>query len=160
MSAAQQGPVFLHADGGSRGNPGIAGSGAVVVDAASKETLAEIVYAFADKTSNNVAEYCALIEGLKAARDLGAPEVYVFMDSKLVVEQMSGRWKIKHPDMKKLAAIAQELVRGFAAVKFTWVPREQNKEADALSNLAMDASAAGAPTGIVEAQSTLPEPRG
>ncbi|GAB3946553.1 bifunctional RNase H/acid phosphatase [Corynebacterium tapiri] len=148
--------VFLYADGGSRGNPGVAGSGAVVLDAVSKQRLASIVYAFKEKTTNNVAEYRGLIEGLKAARDLGASQVDVFLDSKLVVEQMTGRWKIKHPDMQKLAVEARKLMSLFDDVSFTWVPRAKNKDADALSNVAMDASAAGAPTGIVKSKSTLP----
>lgn len=148
--------VFVYADGGSRGNPGVAGSGSLVVDAATKETVAEIVYAFTEKATNNVAEYRGLIEGLKVAAEVGAEEVYVFMDSKLVVEQMSGRWKIKHPDMQRLAVEARKLAGSFARITYTWIPREQNKDADALSNVAMDASAAGAPTGIVTAKSRLP----
>lgn len=148
--------VFVYADGGSRGNPGIAGAGSLVIDAESKDTLAQIVYAFSGKASNNVAEYRGLIEGLRAAGQLGASEVYVFMDSKLVVEQMSGRWKIKHPDMQKLALEAREMARGFQRVTYTWVPRAQNKDADELSNVAMDASAAGAGDGIVADKSILP----
>lgn len=148
--------VFVYSDGGSRGNPGIAGSGSLVIDAASKKRLAEIVYAFDEPTSNNVAEYRGLIEGLRAAAALGATEAYVFMDSKLVIEQMTGRWKIKHPAMQKLAMQARKLAEGFERVTYTWVPREQNKDADELSNIAMDASAAGAGEGIVEEKSVLP----
>ncbi|AIT61529.1 bifunctional RNase H/acid phosphatase [Corynebacterium doosanense] len=141
--------VFVYTDGGSRGNPGVAGSGSVLIDASSKQVLAEIAYAFSEPTSNNVAEYRGLIEGLRAAVDLGADEAYVFMDSKLVVEQMSGRWKIKHPDMQKLALEARDLAAKLKAVNYTWIPRAQNKQADALSNVAMDASAKGAPEGII-----------
>lgn len=149
--------VFVYADGGSRGNPGIAGAGSLVVDAETKAELAKIVYAFSAKASNNVAEYRGLIEGLRAAHQIGASEAYVFMDSKLVVEQMSGRWKIKHPDMQKLALEARELASTFARVTYTWVPRAQNKDADELSNVAMDASAAGAGEGIVHEKSLLPD---
>ena len=132
--------VSLYCDGGSRGNPGVAGSGSVLYgpDGA---TLAEIAYVVGAKATNNVAEYYGLVRGLEAARDLGATAVDVKMDSKLVVEQMNGRWKIKHPDMKELALQARELARGFDKVTYTWVPRDKNKKADALSNVAMDAAA-------------------
>jgi broad specificity phosphatase PhoE/ribonuclease HI len=95
------------------------------------------------RATNNVAEYGGLIAGLEAARDLGADEVDVRMDSKLVVEQMSGRWKVKHPSMQPLARQAAELVRGFSRVRFTWIPRAQNAHADRLANEAMDAAARG-----------------
>ena len=132
--------VTLFCDGGSRGNPGVAGSGAVLYDA-SGETLAEIAYVVGKKASNNVAEYHGLLRGLEAAAELGATAVDVSMDSKLVVEQMSGRWKIKHPDMKELAVTARKLAAGFDEVTYTWVPRAKNKKADELSNVAMDAAA-------------------
>lgn len=135
--------VIVEADGGSRGNPGVAGSGSVVYDAATKEVLGTVVQ-YVGKASNNIAEYQALINGLRAARELAATEVYVFMDSKLVVEQMSGRWKIKHPDMQRLAIQARELAAGFDRVAYTWVPRAKNKKADELSNIGMDAAAGGA----------------
>ena len=144
--------VTVYTDGGSRGNPGVAGSGSVVYDEAGT-TLAEIAYVVGQKSSNNVAEYHGLLRGLEAARDLGATDVDVYMDSKLVVEQMSGRWKIKHPDMKKLALDARDLAAGFNSVTYSWVPRAKNKKADELSNVAMDAAARGAKPGIVEAQS-------
>ena len=150
--------VFLYADGGSRGNPGVAGSGAVLINAATKETLVELVYAFDKPATNNVAEYRAWIEGLRAAAELGTNTVHVFMDSKLVIEQMSGRWKIKHPDMQVLAKQARELAQGFSAVSYTWVPRAQNAHADKLSNDAMDASAAGAPEGLVGEKPAVAKP--
>ena len=131
--------VAVFTDGGSRGNPGVAGSGAVVYGEAG-ETLAEIVYVVGAKSSNNVAEYHGLLRGLEAAAGLGATEVAVSMDSKLVVEQMNGRWKIKHPDMQKLAVQARKLAGSFERVTYTWVPRAKNKKADELSNLAMDAA--------------------
>lgn len=139
----------VYADGGSRGNPGIAGSGTAVFDAETKQLLQEIVYVVGKKATNNVAEYHGLLRGLAAAAELGAREVYVFMDSKLVVEQMSGRWKIKHPDMQKLAREARELAGCFERVAYTWIPRAQNAVADKLSNDAMDAAAAGHPVGVV-----------
>ncbi|WP_030547725.1 bifunctional RNase H/acid phosphatase [Streptomyces exfoliatus] len=134
--------LIVEADGGSRGNPGPAGYGAVVLDPATGETLAEAAE-YIGVATNNVAEYKGLVAGLKAARALFPDAtVHVRMDSKLVVEQMSGRWKIKHPDMKPLAA---EAGRVFPAgrVRYEWIPRERNKHADRLANEAMDAGKLG-----------------
>ncbi|QPK82743.1 bifunctional RNase H/acid phosphatase [Corynebacterium qintianiae] len=142
--------VKVYTDGGSRGNPGVAGSGSVVYGP-DGETLAEVAYVVGQKSSNNVAEYHGLLRGLEAARDLGATSVEVYMDSELVVEQMSGRWKIKHPDMKELALVARGLAAGFSSVSYNWVPRAKNKKADELSNVAMDAAAKGAKPGVVGA---------
>ncbi|TGN78011.1 bifunctional RNase H/acid phosphatase [Streptomyces bauhiniae] len=132
----------VEADGGSRGNPGPAGYGAAVSDAATGETLAEAAE-FIGVATNNVAEYRGLLAGLRAAHALD-PEarVAVRMDSKLVVEQMSGRWKIKHPDMKPLATQARAVFPP-GRVTYEWIPREQNKHADRLANEAMDAGARG-----------------
>lgn len=147
MSAARR--LVVEADGGSRGNPGPAGYGAVVLDAATGETLAEAAE-YIGVATNNVAEYRGLIAGLTAAKalfpDAGASgpdlEVHVRMDSKLVVEQMSGRWKIKHPDMKPLAARAAAILPP-SSVTYEWIPRAQNKHADRLANEAMDAGRDG-----------------
>ncbi|WP_020105673.1 bifunctional RNase H/acid phosphatase [Nocardia sp. 348MFTsu5.1] len=136
--------VVVEADGGSRGNPGPAGYGAVVFDADRSSVLAERKEALGIAT-NNVAEYRGLIAGLSAAEAVGADEVSVRMDSKLVVEQMSGRWKIKHPDMIPLAAQAKSIASGFSHVAYTWIPRNQNSHADRLANEAMDAAASGEP---------------
>ncbi|MFJ9430028.1 bifunctional RNase H/acid phosphatase [Streptomyces sp. NPDC101490] len=134
--------LVVEADGGSRGNPGPAGYGAVVLDPATGETLAETAEHIGVAT-NNVAEYKGLIAGLKAARDLFPDaDVHVRMDSKLVVEQMSGRWKIKHPDMKPLAAEAGRIFPA-GRVRYEWIPRERNKHADRLANEAMDAAKRG-----------------
>lgn len=129
--------VIVEADGGSRGNPGPAGYGAVVYDAEHVRVLAER-REFIGVATNNVAEYRGLIAGLEAAAELGAESVTVRMDSKLVVEQMSGRWKVKHASMIPLADRARRLVAGFARVSFTWIPRERNAHADRLANEAMD----------------------
>lgn len=134
--------VIVEADGGSRGNPGPAGYGAVVFDADHRTVLAERLEAIG-RATNNVAEYRGLIAGLAAAAELGADEVDVRMDSKLVVEQMSGRWQVKHPDMIPLAARAREQAASFARVTYTWIPRAQNAHADRLANEAMDAAAGG-----------------
>ncbi|MFJ8712413.1 bifunctional RNase H/acid phosphatase [Streptomyces violaceus] len=133
---------IVEADGGSRGNPGPAGYGAVVSDAATGETLREVAE-YIGVATNNVAEYRGLLAGLRAAHELDpAATVHVRMDSKLVIEQMSGRWKIKHPDIKPLAA---ESARVFppGRVTYEWMPRERNKHADRLANEAMDAGARG-----------------
>lgn len=136
--------LLIEADGGSRGNPGVAGYGALVRDARTNRLLAERAEPLG-KVSNNVAEYGGLIAGLTAVLDLDLAReasIEVKMDSKLVVEQMSGRWKIKHVDMQRLALQARRLVDRIqhvgGTVDFTWIPRERNKAADALSNDGMD----------------------
>jgi broad specificity phosphatase PhoE/ribonuclease HI len=130
--------LIVEADGGSRGNPGPAGYGALVRDAETGRVLAERA-ASVGRATNNVAEYGGLVAGLQAALDLDpTARVEVRMDSKLVVEQMSGRWKIKHPDMQQLALQAQKIARQLTDVRYTWVPRAQNGAADALANSAMD----------------------
>jgi broad specificity phosphatase PhoE/ribonuclease HI len=129
--------VIIEADGGSRGNPGAAGYGAVVFDAVTGDVLAER-FDYIGLDTNNVAEYRGLIAGLLAAQELGASEVVVRMDSKLVIEQMSGRWQIKHAAMRRLAHEAEALLAGFPETRFEWIPREANKHADHLANRAMD----------------------
>ncbi|MFF4797202.1 bifunctional RNase H/acid phosphatase [Streptomyces sp. NPDC001351] len=133
---------IVEADGGSRGNPGPAGYGSVVLDAATGETLVEAAE-YIGVATNNVAEYRGLLAGLRAAHELDpSARVRVRMDSKLVVEQMSGRWKIKHPDMKPLASVAARVFPP-DQVTYEWIPREQNKHADRLANEAMDAGKRG-----------------
>ncbi|WP_414506186.1 bifunctional RNase H/acid phosphatase [Streptomyces sp. NEAU-L66] len=134
--------LIVEADGGSRGNPGPAGYGAVVLDPETGEALAEAAE-FIGTATNNVAEYKGLVAGLRAAHALDPQAcVRVRMDSKLVVEQMSGRWKIKHPDMKPLAAEARSVFPP-DRVTYEWIPRAQNKHADRLANEAMDAGKIG-----------------
>lgn len=134
----------MEADGGARGNPGPAGYGAVLRDAETGEVLAERSESIGVAT-NNVAEYHGLIAGLEAAVEAGAARVEVRMDSKLVVEQMAGRWQIRHAGLRPLAARAAGLARRFDAVTYTWVPRERNRHADALANAAMDIAEGKAP---------------
>jgi probable phosphoglycerate mutase len=158
--------LIIEADGGSRGNPGLSGAGAVVLVAATGKIVREISEAVGIAT-NNVAEYSAVIFALEAAFEIDPEaEIVVRMDSKLVVEQMSGRWKIKHPDMLSLGAKVQQLISG-KNVEFVWIPREQNVLADALANKAMDGTpvetaAAGefnhvAPSSIRAPQSSVAE---
>ncbi|QKZ21947.1 bifunctional RNase H/acid phosphatase [Streptomyces chartreusis] len=133
---------IVEADGGSRGNPGPAGYGSVVIDATTGQTLAEAAE-YIGVATNNVAEYRGLVAGLRAAHELDpTAAVHVRMDSKLVIEQMSGRWKIKHPDMKPLAFEASKVYPA-PQVTYEWIPREQNKHADRLANEAMDAGKRG-----------------
>jgi len=132
--------LIVEADGGSRGNPGLSGSGAVVIDPVSGEILAEVGL-YGGIASNNVAEYKGMIAGVRRALELDPDaELHIRMDSKLVVEQMSGRWKIKHPAMADLAQEARELLTG-TPVRFEWMPRLENSRADKLANLAMDLKA-------------------
>lgn len=128
--------AILYADGASRGNPGPAGAGAVLLDEEG-HVLAELTR-FLGVTTNNVAEYSAFILGLEEAKRMGVDDLDVRMDSLLVVEQMRGRWKIKHPNMKPLALRAGELFASFAKRSIGHVPRDQNAIADALSNRAID----------------------
>ena len=129
--------LIIEADGGSRGNPGPSGSGAILIDADTGSVITEIS-TFGGVASNNVAEYKAVIAGLTEAFRLNPKaSISVRMDSKLVVEQMSGNWKIKHPDMQLLGIAVQKLVAG-KDVTWAWIPREQNSRADALANEAMD----------------------
>ena len=129
--------LVVEADGGSRGNPGIAAGGAVVLDDAAGAVLSE-VGVYVGIASNNVAEYNGMIAGLETALEHDpTASVHVRLDSKLVVEQMTGRWKIRHPDMQVLARRASALIAG-RDVSFEWVPRLSNKRADAAANEAMD----------------------
>jgi probable phosphoglycerate mutase len=132
----------VQADGGSRGNPGPAGYGAVVLDPDTGETLAEAAR-YLGTATNNVAEYRGLIAALRAAQALDPDaEITVRMDSRLVVEQMSGRWRIKHADLRALADEAAGIFPR-ERVTYEWIPRERNRHADRLANEAMDAGARG-----------------
>jgi probable phosphoglycerate mutase len=128
--------LIVEADGGARGNPGPAAYGAVVRDAQTSKVLAAEGLPIG-RATNNVAEYRGLIAGLEMAREIDpTAALEVRMDSKLVIEQMAGRWRVKHADMKPLALRAARLRP--ATVTWTWVPRELNKVADTLVNRALD----------------------
>ena len=128
--------LVVEADGGSRGNPGPAAYGALVRDAATGDVLNSEGLGLGVAT-NNVAEYSGLIAGLEMAHAIDpTADVEVRMDSRLVIEQMAGRWKVKHPDMKPLVQRARGL--RFPSVVWTWVPRAENSAADRLVNLALD----------------------
>jgi probable phosphoglycerate mutase len=139
--------LIVEADGGSRGNPGPAGFGALVRDAVTGEVLREACGSLGIAT-NNVAEYSGLIAGLRAAAELAVgADVEVRMDAKLVVEQMSGRWQIKHQNLRTLARTAQEAAGRLGRVSYVWVPRARNAHADRLANQAMDAAGGDEPGG-------------
>jgi ribonuclease HI len=132
--------VFVFCDGGSRGNPGPAAIGAVVCDmsVAPPRRLA-VVSERIGVTTNNVAEYRALIAGLEAAAPFRARRVRVRADSKLVVEQLRGTWRVKQPHLRPLHEQARQLLAGYEEVDLQHVPREENTDADALVNAALDA---------------------
>jgi ribonuclease H / adenosylcobalamin/alpha-ribazole phosphatase len=132
--------LVVEADGGSRGNPGPAAYGSVVKDAETGDVLVERAEAIGVAT-NNVAEYRGVIAGLEEAHRIDeSARIEVRLDSKLVVEQMSGRWKIKHADMRELAMRARD-VHDMSMVRWTWVPRAQNAHADRLLNEVLDGKA-------------------
>jgi probable phosphoglycerate mutase len=133
--------LIVACDGASRGNPGPSGIGVVIADTTG-EVLAEIAEGIGVGT-NNVAEYTAVIRGLERARELGAQEVLVRSDSRLLVEQLSGRFKVKNPTLQRLHAQVSSLAAGFARIRFEHVPREENVDADRLANLGVDAWLAG-----------------
>jgi len=128
--------VIVACDGASRGNPGPAGIGAVVVTTKG-EVLAEIARGIG-VTTNNVAEYTAVIEGLVRAAELGATDVLLRSDSHLIVEQLSGRYKVKNAKLKPLHARVRELAGGFWRIRYEHVPREHNRHADRLANRGVD----------------------
>jgi ribonuclease H / adenosylcobalamin/alpha-ribazole phosphatase len=133
--------VNVWCDGAARGNPGPAGIG-VVVARDDGTVLAEIGEGIGVAT-NNVAEYTAAIRGLSEARAAGAEEVLVRSDSRLLVEQLSGRWRIKNPTLQRLHREARGLTADFRRVKFEHVPRDRNRAADALANRGVDEWLAG-----------------
>jgi ribonuclease HI len=134
------GPALeIHIDGASRGNPGEAGFG-VHVASAEGATVAEL-YGYLGRATNNVAEYQALIHALRYALGRGVPRVRIYSDSELVVRQMSGAYKVKHPDMVPLHREAARLIARIADASLRHVPREKNKDADRLANRALDEKA-------------------
>jgi broad specificity phosphatase PhoE/ribonuclease HI len=146
--------VVVEADGGSRGNPGPAAYGAVLLDAATREPIAERAGCLG-RATNNVAEYHGLLAGLELHREhTPDADLEVRMDSRLVVEQMSGRWKVKHPDLRPLHARAAAPAP--AGTTYTWIPRERNGHADRILNEALDAQAAGRPAPVRAAADPAP----
>jgi ribonuclease HI len=131
--------IVIYADGGARGNPGPAAIGALVLDATTTPpTRLATVSARIGSTTNNVAEYRAVIAALEAAEAFPARAVRVRADSMLVIEQLAGRWKVKQAHLKPLHARARELLDAYDDVDLAHVPRAQNADADALVNAALD----------------------
>jgi ribonuclease HI len=126
----------IHFDGASRGNPGEAGFG-VHVSAPDGRTVAEL-YGHLGRATNNVAEYQGLLHALRWALARGTDAVEIFSDSQLLVRQMAGRYRVKNPGLQPLHREASELMARFERIRITHVPREQNREADALANRALD----------------------
>lgn len=128
--------VHIYTDGGSRGNPGPSASGAVIKTPFGK-TLANVTK-YLGHTTNNQAEYTAIILGLERAAKLGAKEVSLFMDSELATKQLNGEYRVKDPEIAKRFLEVNNLLHRFDRVSFTHVRREQNTEADALVNACLD----------------------
>lgn len=132
-------PLHIHIDGASRGNPGEAGFGVYVARPDGTEVAG--LYGYLGRATNNVAEYQALLHALRYALARGARAVKVFSDSELVVRQIEGRYRVKHPDMLPLHREAAALLGRFAEASLTHVRREQNRDADRLANQALDEKA-------------------
>ncbi|HLE58534.1 MAG TPA: ribonuclease HI family protein [Candidatus Limnocylindria bacterium] len=140
--------LLIHTDGAARGNPGPAGLGAVLRDADSGKLVAELAR-FLGIRSNNVAEWTAVEDALTEARRLGARHVDLRTDSELVARQISGRYRVKHPDLKPIHARVMRLLAEFEGYSVGHVPRELNRDADRLSNVAIDElRGAGRPGGV------------
>lgn len=135
-SSGKAAPIIIYIDGASRGNPGEAGFGVFVEDDRGGEKAG--LYGYLGRASNNVAEYQGLIHALRWALQQGVKRVRIFSDSELVVRQIEGRYKVKHPDMIPLHRQAKDLMRRFESAALSHVRREQNEEADRLANLALD----------------------
>ena len=131
------GRLVIYTDGAARGNPGPAGAGAVLRDASSGSVVGEIARFLGIRT-NNYAEWTAVEDAVRQALELGASQLDLRMDSELVARQITGRYRVKHPDLKPIHARVMTLLSGFAGYTVGHVPRELNKEADRLSNLAID----------------------
>ena len=129
-------PCKLFSDGASRGNPGEAGAGSVLLDAAGQELAARSLYL--GQGTNNMAEYRALILGLQSALELECNQLEIFLDSQLIVRQIQGRYKVKHPTLKPLFTEAKGLLSQIENWSIDHVPREENKRADQLANLGID----------------------
>lgn len=153
---AQAGRAFVvRTDGAARGNPGPASAGAALFDVTRPDvrdpwaTPDASISEYLGVQTNNVAEYTGVVRALELARELGATEVYLLLDSKLIVEQLSGRWRVKDAKLIPLWAAARATLGGFRRWTATHVPRAQNGVADALANEAIDRVAAGGPPTVV-----------
>jgi len=130
------GIVRAHIDGAARGNPGPAGVGVLIIGPDGQ--VVERVHRYIGEATNNVAEYRALLLALERAHALGYAALEICSDSELLVRQLQGRYRVKHPTLLKLYAMARDRLEGFRHFDIRHVPREQNAEADALANRALD----------------------
>lgn len=128
--------VRLYSDGAARGNPGLAGAGAVLVEPSGQ--VVDRLGKFLGTQTNNFAEYMGLLLGLRRAKELGVREVEVFADSELMIRQLGGRYQVKSPSLRPLYEEALKLLNNFERVKLVHVPREMNRAADEMSNQAID----------------------
>jgi len=136
MSKPDNSHLTIHVDGASRGNPGPAGVGIII--AGEQGTTGVRISSYIGETTNNQAEYKALIMGLREAARLGADHVDIKTDSKLVVEQVRGKYKVRHANLRPLFEEAKQLLAEFRSFNITHIPRHQNNAADALANEAVD----------------------
>ncbi|HXG40800.1 MAG TPA: ribonuclease HI family protein [Candidatus Limnocylindrales bacterium] len=147
--------LVLRADGAARGNPGPAALGVVLVDGSRPDALDPAaepiasISAYLGRTTNNVAEWTAVVRGLELARELGAEIVDLFLDSELIVEQLHGRYRVRDPKLQPLWSAARTLLGGLRRWSVSHVPRAQNHQADRLANEALDRVAAGGPAVVV-----------
>jgi ribonuclease HI len=148
--------LIIRTDGAARGNPGPAAAGAVLIDAdvaGARDPLASPMASISDYLgvqTNNVAEYTAVVRALRLAAELGATEVHLLLDSKLIVEQVNGRWRVKDAKLRPLHADVVQQLRDFAGWTAVHVRRAENSAADALCNLAIDRTIAGGPASVVQ----------
>jgi ribonuclease H / adenosylcobalamin/alpha-ribazole phosphatase len=154
--------LVIRTDGAARGNPGPASLGAALIDGSRPDALdpsappdATISEALGRQT-NNVAEWRGVVEALKLAQRLGAVQVDMLLDSKLIVEQLAGRWRVKDAKLAPLHAEAKAMLGGFARWSAKHVPRAQNSTADRLANEALDRVAAGGPARVARARRVAP----
>jgi len=144
----------IRTDGAARGNPGPASSGAALYDLARPDARDDraapdaSISDYLGIQTNNVAEYTAVVRALELAAELGAREVHLLLDSKLIVEQLAGRWRVKDSKLIPLWTAARRSLAGFDRWSATHVPRAQNSVADALANLAIDRATAGGPASV------------
>lgn len=127
--------LTIYTDGASRNNPGEAGAGAYILQ--DNKPVGELAR-YLGMTTNNIAEYTAAIMGLEYAATQGASRVNLFADSELLVKQLNGAYKVKNEGLKPLYRKAKELIAKIGSVEVQYIPREKNKEADALANKAID----------------------
>ncbi|MEJ5328637.1 MAG: ribonuclease HI family protein [Desulfobaccales bacterium] len=141
LKERETGAWRLYVDGASRGNPGPAGAGVVLLDPAGQ--VAAEASRFLGRTTNNVAEYQALLLGLELARRHGVTYLEIFADSELLVRQLTGRYQVRSPHLKPLYQAARQALTSIPAWRLTHVPRQQNQAADRLANAAIDQAKAG-----------------